>query len=202
MLENRVIQAIIGIVGILGLIYFGLWGILPNIAVIVLGVISIVLIIVWQLKYAPKGKRMEIKSTFLPKLFNKDTLKIVVRNIKYGIVSLIVAMMLYAMFTDSVLPTIPAIAWRAIASMWFAMAVLLLLERAYKRRTEDNAMSKFKPQRLLVEKEFEKLVDKASTPISEWNKPDSEETETSAVHPSDDCNGKCKSQDTTEGKED
>ncbi len=74
-------------------------------------------------------------------------------------------------------------------------------EDILKAQKEAN-MAKYKPQKPYTAKQFEKLLDKASTPISEWNKPCQEGKETSESRPSDGCNGKHKSQDTTEGKRD
>ena len=53
----------------------------------------------------------------------------------------------------------------------------------------------------VTKREFMAVLTKAAQPVSDWRH-DQEGTETSAAHPSDGCNGKCKSQDKTEGKED
>ena len=46
----------------------------------------------------------------------------------------------------------------------------------------------------ITKKEFMMVLDKASTPISEW-KHDLGDSKTSVVHPSDGCNDKYKNQD-------
>lgn len=58
-------------------------------------------------------------------------------------------------------------------------------------------MPKFKLGKPLTKKGFEKLLTKASQPLSESHKPDSKVKRTSVVRPSDGCIGKCKSQDKT-----
>ena len=61
-------------------------------------------------------------------------------------------------------------------------------------------MSKSKPQPPLTKKRFERLLNKAAQPVSEWT-PDQEGSETLESRPSDGCNETHKSQDKTEGKE-
>jgi len=62
-------------------------------------------------------------------------------------------------------------------------------------------MPKFKRDKPLTKKQFEKLLTKASTPISEW-KHDSKEVGTSGSHRSGDYTDKCMNQDRIAGKED
>jgi len=61
-------------------------------------------------------------------------------------------------------------------------------------------MPKFKPDKPLTKKRLEKLLDKASTPISEWRHGQSRRGK-SAARPSDGYSGKHKNPDKTEGKE-
>ena len=53
----------------------------------------------------------------------------------------------------------------------------------------------------LTKKRFESLLTKAAQPLSKKESAP-KETETSVSHSVDDCSGRCKSQDKTEGKED
>lgn len=62
-------------------------------------------------------------------------------------------------------------------------------------------MGKSKPQPPLTKKRFERLLNKAAQPVSEW-KHGQEGTETTESHPSDDYSGKHKNQGKTEGEED
>jgi hypothetical protein len=62
-------------------------------------------------------------------------------------------------------------------------------------------MPKFKPDKPLTKKRFEKLLTKAAQPVSEWQH-GQEVKGTSGSHPSDGCSGKHKSQDKTVNKED
>lgn len=62
-------------------------------------------------------------------------------------------------------------------------------------------MPKFKPDKPLTKKRFEKLLTMASQPVS-GRQHGQEGKETSVVHPSDDYIGKCKNRGKTVGKED
>ncbi len=62
-------------------------------------------------------------------------------------------------------------------------------------------MPKFKLDKPLTKRNFEKLLTQASQPLSESSTPDLKVKQTSVVHPSDGCSDKRKSRGKTEGKE-
>ena len=84
--------------------------------------------------------------------------------------------------------------------MWLdAIAKKLgITEEDIRKVQEETNMPKSKPQPKLTKSRFLQILRKSAQPL----KPDSEEKETSAVHPSDDYTETRKSQDKTEGKED
>ncbi len=136
MLKNRWVVGVSGLIGLWGILYV-FWDTIPNIILLIIGILLSGGIVLYQWRYYEP----DITKPHVIKPFNrekvKSSLKTVYRYASAILLGLEIAGMIFLVIYDYAIPIVPAIAWKAIATLWFAQTLVLYIDRMQRIEKQD-----------------------------------------------------------------